>query len=135
MEEDPQRFIDEVFKVLEAMGVSSQEKAELAAYQLRDMAQVWNEQWKEGRPIREGLISWATFKMAFPDRFFPLELRERKMQEFINLRQGGMSVKEYGLKFTQLSKHAPTLVSDSRFIMNKFVMGVSDLVVNVGRLC
>ncbi|KAH0784229.1 hypothetical protein KY290_003827 [Solanum tuberosum] len=41
-----------------------------------------------------------------------------------------MSVKEYGLKFTQLSKHAPTLVSDSRATMNKFVMGVSDLVVN-----
>ncbi|KAH0716653.1 hypothetical protein KY290_012914 [Solanum tuberosum] len=52
------------------------------------------------------------------------------MQEFINLRQRGMSVKEYGLKFTQLSKHAPTLVLDSRATMNKFVMGVSDLVVN-----
>ncbi|KAH0748282.1 hypothetical protein KY290_027514 [Solanum tuberosum] len=68
--------------------------------------------------------------MAFLDRFFPLELRERKMQEFINLRQRGMSVKEYGLKFTQLSKHAPTLVSDSRATMNTFVMGVSDLVLN-----
>ncbi|KAH0661557.1 hypothetical protein KY284_026488 [Solanum tuberosum] len=103
VEEDTQGFIDEVFKVLEAMGVSSQEKAELAAYQLKDVAQVW---------------------------FFPLELRERKMQEFINLRQRGMSVKEYGLKFTQLSKHAPTLVSDSRATMNTFVMGVSDLVLN-----
>ena len=34
VEEDPQWFIDEVFKVLYAMGVSSQEKAELAAYKL-----------------------------------------------------------------------------------------------------
>ncbi|XP_049346806.1 uncharacterized protein LOC125811345 [Solanum verrucosum] len=42
VEEDPQMFVDEVFKVLEAMGVSSQEKAELAAYQLKDMAQVWS---------------------------------------------------------------------------------------------
>ncbi|KAH0639227.1 hypothetical protein KY285_035813 [Solanum tuberosum] len=114
VEEDPQGFIDEVFKVLKAMGVSSQEKAELTAYQLKDVAQVLYEQWKEGRPIKEGPISWATFKMAFLDRFFPLELRERKMQEFINLRQGGMTVKEYGLKFTHLSKHSPTLVSDSR---------------------
>ena len=32
--EDLQGFIDEVFKVLHAMGVSSQEKDELAAYQL-----------------------------------------------------------------------------------------------------
>ncbi|WMV37252.1 hypothetical protein MTR67_030637 [Solanum verrucosum] len=75
------------------MGVSSQEKTELAAYHLKDVAQVWYEQWKKGRPIREGPISWATSKMAFLHRFFPLELKERKMQEFINLRQGGMSVK------------------------------------------
>ena len=105
-------------------------KKGLAAYQLKDVAQVWYKQWKEGRPIREGPISWATFKMAFLDRFFPLELRERKVQDFINLRQRGMSVKKYGLKFTQLSKHAPTLVSDFRATMNKFVLGISDLVVN-----
>ena len=38
VKEDPQGFIDEVFKVLDAMDVSSQEKAELAAYQLKDVA-------------------------------------------------------------------------------------------------
>ena len=38
VEEHPQGFIDEVFKVLDAMDVSSQEKAELAAYQLKDVA-------------------------------------------------------------------------------------------------
>jgi len=48
------------------------------------------------------------------------------MQEFINLRQGSVSVKEYALKFTQPSKYAPTIVVDSRAKMNKFMMGVSD---------
>ena len=52
------------------------------------------------------------------------------MQEFINLVQGGMSVKEYSLEFTQLSKYAPTMVVDSRTKMNKFFMGIYDLVVN-----
>ena len=80
--------------------------------------------------MRAGPVDWGVFKSAFLDRFFPLELRERKMQEFINLRQRGMSVKEYSLKFTQLSKYAPTLVADSRAKMNKFVIGVSHLVVN-----
>ncbi|KAK4712764.1 hypothetical protein R3W88_018671 [Solanum pinnatisectum] len=42
VEEDPQGFIDELFKVLHVMGVSPQEKAELAAYQLKDVAQVWS---------------------------------------------------------------------------------------------
>ena len=59
-----------------------------------------------------------------------MELRERKIQEFINLRQGGMSVKEYNHKFTQLSKYDPTMVADSKAKRNKFVMGVSDLMVN-----
>ena len=39
-----------------------------------------------------------------------------------------MSVQEYSLKFTQLSKYAPTMVVDPRARMNKFVMEVSSLV-------
>ena len=52
------------------------------------------------------------------------------MQEFINLLQGGMSVKEYSLKFSQLSKHAPTMMEDSRAKINNFFLGISYLVVN-----
>ena len=52
------------------------------------------------------------------------------MQEFIHLHKGDMSLKEYSINFTQLSKHAPTMVANSRAKMNKFVMGISDGVVN-----
>ena len=46
----------------------------------------------------------------------------------MNLRQGNMTVQEYGLKFNQLSRYAPHMVVDSRAQMNKFLYGVSDLV-------
>ncbi|WMV38060.1 hypothetical protein MTR67_031445 [Solanum verrucosum] len=49
IEEDPQELIDEVYKVLAIMGVTSVEKVELAAYQLKGVAQVWYNQWKDGR--------------------------------------------------------------------------------------
>uniref|UniRef100_M1DSZ4 Gag-pol polyprotein n=1 Tax=Solanum tuberosum TaxID=4113 RepID=M1DSZ4_SOLTU len=39
-----------------------------------------------------------------------------------------MTVQEYGLKFTQLSRYAPYMVADSRAQMKKFMYGVSDLV-------
>ncbi|WMV59601.1 hypothetical protein MTR67_052986 [Solanum verrucosum] len=39
-----------------------------------------------------------------------------------------MTVQEYGLKFTQLSRYSPHMVADSRTQMNKFLYGVSDLV-------
>lgn len=40
---------------------------------------------------------------AFLDIFFSQELRDSKVQEFINIKQGNMTMKEYSLKFTQLS--------------------------------
>ena len=38
IDEDPQEFVDEVHKILYAMGVNEEEKAELVAYQLKNVA-------------------------------------------------------------------------------------------------
>ena len=40
VEEDPHEFIDEIYKILYAMRSSNSEKAELATYQLKDVAQI-----------------------------------------------------------------------------------------------
>ena len=50
------------------------------------------------------------------------------MFEFMNLLRGVMSVQEYSLKFTQLSKYVPTMVANPRVRMNKSVIGVSSSV-------
>ena len=42
------------------------------------------------------------FKTIFLERFFPKEMREAKVKEFINLKQGLMTVREYSLKFVKL---------------------------------
>ena len=47
VEEDIQGFTDVVFKILDVTEVTSQEKEELVAYQLKDVAQVWHEQWRD----------------------------------------------------------------------------------------
>uniref|UniRef100_M1DWW1 Gag-pol protein n=1 Tax=Solanum tuberosum TaxID=4113 RepID=M1DWW1_SOLTU len=41
VEEDPQEFIDEVYKILVIIGVTQVEKMELVAYQLNGVAQIW----------------------------------------------------------------------------------------------
>ena len=53
-------------------------------------------------------------------------MRDAKVVEFINLHEGGMSVHQYSLKITKLSKYATSLVSDPRDEMSHFVIGVSD---------
>ncbi|XP_049360157.1 uncharacterized protein LOC125824847 [Solanum verrucosum] len=51
--------------------------------------------------------------------FFPRELREAKAQEFMNLRQGTMSVQKYRLMFNQLSGYALHMVADPRAQLTK----------------
>ncbi|XP_069152031.1 uncharacterized protein [Solanum lycopersicum] len=100
--EDPQEFIDELHKILVAMGATDIEKAELASYQLKDVAQTWCKMW-----------------------FFPREMKEAKVEEFINLKQGSMTVREYSLKFVKLSRYATPLVSTSREEMSRFLTGIN----------
>ena len=71
-------------------------------------------------------MTWKIFKAAFLDRFFPYKMKEEKVMEFINIRQGGKSVHEYSLKFIKLSKYSLSLVSDPRDQMRHFVTGVSE---------
>ncbi|WMV58293.1 hypothetical protein MTR67_051678 [Solanum verrucosum] len=101
VEEDTQEFIDEVYKVLAIMGVTPVEKEELASYQLKGVSKIWFNQWK----------------------FFPLEIREGKVPEFINLLQGNTGVKEYALRFTQLlrkgSSNAPPRFNNERVSNHK----------------
>ena len=61
--------------------------------------------------------------------YFPQERREIKVEEFINLKQGNMSVEEYSLKLSTLSRYAPSLVSNPRDEMSHFVTELADLVV------
>ncbi|XP_049391580.1 uncharacterized protein LOC125856017 [Solanum stenotomum] len=126
--ENPQEFLDEVYKIVNAIVVSSREKAELVSYQLKKVVQVWLTQWKNNRPFEAGPIEWEELKGAFLCRYLPREKRECKVAEFINLKQSSMIVEEYSLKFTLLSKYAPSLVSNPRDEMIRYVTGISDLV-------
>ena len=50
------------------------------------------------------------------------------VEDLINLSQGNMSLEEYSLKFTLLSKYATSLVANTRYEMSRFVIGVFSLV-------
>ena len=71
-------------------------------------------------------IDWEFLNEEFVGRLFPREKRYFKMEEFINLRQGNMNALEYFLKFAQLFKYAPSLVSKPRNKMSMSVIDISD---------
>ena len=117
---------------MDIIGVSSSEKAELAAYQLKGIAQIWYHQWKASRLLEDGPITWEVFKVAFLDHYLPMELREAKIREFLNLKQGGFSVHDYVLWFSKLSKYASSMMEDPKVKMGQFSSGLGELVGSEG---
>ena len=67
--------MDKVHKILCAMGVNEEANAELAAYQHKDVAQVLQGMWRDGRAPEEIPITWDILKTAFLEIFFPREQR------------------------------------------------------------
>ena len=96
---------------------------------MKDVAQVWYTHLKGNRPVESGPIEWEEFKEAFLGKYFHREKMEVKVEEFINIKQGNMSVEEYSLKFSTLSRYAPSLLCNPRDEMSRFVMEVAGLVV------
>ena len=53
-------------------------------------------------------------------------MRAAKDEEFINLKQGFMTIKEYSLKFVKLSRYVTSIVSNNRDEMSRFLTGINE---------
>ena len=91
-------------KIFVAIGAIDIKKVELASYQLKDIAHTWWKMWQDSQALRGIPVTWELSKIDFLERFFPMEMREAKVEEFINLKQGSMIITQYSLKFVKLSK-------------------------------
>lgn len=102
------------------------------SYQFKYITYQWHEEWDRHRGDLEISKLWDGFSNAFFDHFFSQELREAKVEKFINLKQGRMTVKEYTLKFHQLSRYAFDLAADIIRRMRKFAIGLNrDLIIKI----
>ena len=70
-------------------------------------------------------MTWEILKMSFLDILFPHKKIQAKVDDLINLRQGGMSVNEYSLKFIKMPKYSFSLVSNARDEIRCYGTGVS----------
>ena len=68
-------------------------------------------------------MTWHIFKSTFLDRFFPREIREDKVADFINICEGEKIIHDYSLVFIKLSKYAPSLISNPSDQISHFCDG------------
>ena len=123
--EDPQRFLDDMTRVCRALGCSSQRTVQLVEFRLQDVAQVWFETWMRGRPQGSPDVTWEEFSESFLERFLPESVRRARAKQFEELEQTpSMTVAEYDIQFTQLSRYAPHLVPTERMRIERFIDGL-----------
>jgi len=56
-EDDPENFIEELKKVFDVMHITDIIRVELAAYQMKNVARTWFDQWKRGIAEDAPLVS------------------------------------------------------------------------------
>ena len=113
----------QVEKVLEAMEIATDTtRIRLAAFQLEGEAQVlWN--WvKTSRDLKA--MTWAEFHDLFMGKYFPDTARHAKAQEFLELKQGTMTVLEYVARFTELARLADDYVATDMAKVRRFKNGL-----------
>ena len=116
-----------VEKVLEAMKMASNTtRIRLATFQLEGEAPVW---WNWAKTSRDPeAMTWAEFHDLFMGKYFPATARHPKAQEFLELRQGTMTVMEYVARFTELACFCDDYVATDVAKVRRFENGLKLLI-------
>ena len=105
------------------MEITSEEtRIRLAAFQLKGEAQVW---WRWVRTSKDlETMTWAKFQELFMGKYFPDTARHAKAQEFLELKQGEMTVMDYVARFTELARFADDYVATDMAKVRRFENGL-----------
>lgn len=110
---------------LEISQCNDREKVLYVRGQLQGATLDWWEAFQYGHP-NPNQITWMELKASFRSHHVLAGLMNLKKKEFLNLKQGGMSISEYKDKFTQLSRYAPTYVDEDYKKQELFMEGLND---------
>ena len=113
----------QVEKVLEAMEITSDAtRIRLATFQLEGEAQVWWNWAKTSKDLEA--MTWTEFQELFMGKYFPDTARHAKAKEFLELKQGIMTVMDYVARFTELARFADDYVPTNMAKVRRFENGL-----------
>ncbi|XP_045803780.1 uncharacterized protein LOC123897255 isoform X2 [Trifolium pratense] len=101
------KWIEGVERIFNAMRCQDVHKVTLGSYVLHEEADYWWKNASQRLGAGGAVITWDRFKREFLIKYFPADERNRKVVEFMELKQGNMSVSEYAAKFEELCRFAP----------------------------
>ncbi|KAI8538530.1 hypothetical protein RHMOL_Rhmol09G0110600 [Rhododendron molle] len=117
-------WLKEVKVIMDTLGINLDgDRVALATYQLKREARYWWDLMEATHAI--ATMTFAKFETLFLDKYFPTPLRLAKEQEFMNLKQGTMTVTKYAAKFEELSRYAPEAIATEDKKARRFEWGLT----------
>ena len=108
-----QNWLKEVERIFRVMQCSEVQKVRLGTHMLAEEADDW---WVSLLHVLEhdgAVVTWAVFRREFLGRYFSEDVRGMKEIEFLELKQGDMTVTEYAAKFVELGKFYPHYTAET----------------------
>ncbi|XP_042452603.1 uncharacterized protein LOC122037224 [Zingiber officinale] len=118
--------------IYDFMQLADADKVRCTIFTLQDDVRVW---W-EGALLTVDLVTltWADFKEVFYEKYFTADNRTRLAREFLELRQGDMTVAEYVRKFERGRYFVPMIASQPIEELEHFTKGLRAVIRHDVRL-
>jgi len=95
---------------------NDEQKVRLGTHMLAEEAEYWWINTKRRIEASGDAITWVRFKNEFLKKYFPEDLRNKKEVEFLNLKQGSMSIVEYAANYEELSRFCPYINAEDAMV-------------------
>jgi len=116
------RWLRTVEDIMEQIRVTEDLRVNCATHLLSDRARSWWDTVRSRRPT--GFWTWTEFRVQFENQFYSSYHRKMKEQEFLALRQEGMTVLKYERRFHDLSMFAPQFVPTKQYMIDRLRDGL-----------
>jgi len=121
-EEDAGHWLRKVERVINQMQVPEELRVDCVTQLLIESVHSW---WETIREKRLGeVLRWRDFHEEFEERYYSWEHRREKEREFLDLRQGDLTVLEYKRRFQDLAAFASTYLPTERYRVERFRDGL-----------
>ncbi|XP_024965905.1 uncharacterized protein LOC112506107 [Cynara cardunculus var. scolymus] len=129
------QWIQNTEKVFRITRVLDDDKVKYASAMFIDRALVWWDNTFESLdPITQENMTWIEFRALFFEQYCPTDLQRRLEKEFMDLKQGNMTVIEYETEFNRKARFAQRFMTSDQDEIDHFVDGlrreIRDFVAN-----
>ncbi|XP_062117190.1 uncharacterized protein LOC133831042 [Humulus lupulus] len=107
-------WLRSVESIFDHMELNDRHRISCEAHLLKLDAQIWWDVVKQTRDLNT--MTWADFVQAFSKKYYSVTVLATKVDEFVTLVKGNLSVTNYAQKFDRLAKFSPEVVRVQRFM-------------------